>query len=161
AIETGFISGRLVSWRSYQPGTVMAVDMSYHLGWIDESIVKQTYNILEQAKLPTTPPKIMNIFSPSNYMIRHGFRKTDWAAYMLAKYTNAADDAFLSFNAWWRRILLEDIATRVIAEGLRPEQTIVSKIMTRNPVFVGLDSLVIEALQKMVQGWWNFCLSDA
>ncbi|KAL4183508.1 hypothetical protein AMTRI_Chr11g98590 [Amborella trichopoda] len=46
----------------------------------------------------------------------------------------------------------KDIATRVIAEGLRPEQTIVSKIMTRNPVFVTADSLAIEALQKMVQG---------
>ncbi|KAH7566125.1 hypothetical protein JRO89_XS08G0096100 [Xanthoceras sorbifolium] len=45
-----------------------------------------------------------------------------------------------------------DIATRVIAEGLRPEQTIVSKIMTRNPIFVTSDSLAIEALQKMVQG---------
>ncbi|TXG60246.1 hypothetical protein EZV62_014819 [Acer yangbiense] len=44
-----------------------------------------------------------------------------------------------------------DIATRVIAEGLRPEQTIVSKIMTRNPIFVTSDSLAIEALQKMVQ----------
>lgn len=46
----------------------------------------------------------------------------------------------------------KDIATRVIAEGLRPEQTIVSKVMTRNPVFVTSDSLAIEALQKMVQG---------
>eukprot|EP00262_Sarcandra_glabra_P016886 TRINITY_DN562_c0_g1_i1.p1 TRINITY_DN562_c0_g1~~TRINITY_DN562_c0_g1_i1.p1 ORF type:complete len:434 (+),score=76.79 TRINITY_DN562_c0_g1_i1:430-1731(+) len=46
----------------------------------------------------------------------------------------------------------KDIATRVIAEGLRPEQTIVSKVMTRNPVFVTADSLAIEALQKMVQG---------
>ncbi|EXB80377.1 CBS domain-containing protein [Morus notabilis] len=45
-----------------------------------------------------------------------------------------------------------DIATRVIAEGLRPEQTIVSKVMTRNPIFVTSDSLAIEALQKMVQG---------
>ncbi|GMN33177.1 hypothetical protein TIFTF001_004013 [Ficus carica] len=45
-----------------------------------------------------------------------------------------------------------DIATRVIAEGLRPEQTIVSKVMTRNPIFVTADSLAIEALQKMVQG---------
>lgn len=47
---------------------------------------------------------------------------------------------------------IQDIATRVIAEGLRPEQTIVSKIMTRHPVFVSADSLAIEALQKMVQG---------
>ncbi|KAJ8641299.1 hypothetical protein MRB53_017993 [Persea americana] len=46
----------------------------------------------------------------------------------------------------------KDIATRVIAEGLRPEQTIVSKVMTRHPVFVSADSLAIEALQKMVQG---------
>ncbi|KAK4756354.1 hypothetical protein SAY87_006481 [Trapa incisa] len=46
----------------------------------------------------------------------------------------------------------KDIASRVIAEGLRPEQTIVSKIMTRNPKFVTSDSLAIEALQTMVQG---------
>ncbi|KAJ8765332.1 hypothetical protein K2173_012029 [Erythroxylum novogranatense] len=46
----------------------------------------------------------------------------------------------------------KDIAARVIAEGLRPEQTVVSKIMTRNPIFVNSDSLAIEALQKMVQG---------
>ncbi|XP_010530693.1 PREDICTED: CBS domain-containing protein CBSCBSPB3 [Tarenaya hassleriana] len=46
----------------------------------------------------------------------------------------------------------KDIATRVIAEGLRPEQTTVSKVMTRNPIFVTADSLAIEALQKMVQG---------
>lgn len=46
----------------------------------------------------------------------------------------------------------QDIASRVIAEGLRPEQMIMSKIMTRNPIFVTSDSLAIEALQKMVQG---------
>ncbi|MQL87976.1 hypothetical protein Taro_020524 [Colocasia esculenta] len=46
----------------------------------------------------------------------------------------------------------KDVSTRVIAEGLRPEQTVVAKIMTRNPVFVPSDSLAIEALQKMVQG---------
>lgn len=46
----------------------------------------------------------------------------------------------------------KDIAVRVIAEGLRTEQTVVSKIMTRNPVFVMADTLAIEALQKMVQG---------
>nr|XP_048334988.1 CBS domain-containing protein CBSCBSPB3 isoform X2 [Ziziphus jujuba var. spinosa] len=46
----------------------------------------------------------------------------------------------------------KDIASRVIAEGLRPEQTIVSKVMTRNPIFVTSDSLAIEALQKMAQG---------
>ncbi|PAN16201.1 hypothetical protein PAHAL_3G043800 [Panicum hallii] len=46
----------------------------------------------------------------------------------------------------------KDIATRVIAEGLRVEQTIMSKIMTHNPTYVMSDTLAIEALQKMVQG---------
>ncbi|KAM2152160.1 hypothetical protein ACFX1R_046517 [Malus domestica] len=46
----------------------------------------------------------------------------------------------------------KDISARVIAEGLRPEQTIVSKIMTRNPIFVNSDSSALEALQKMIQG---------
>ncbi|CAN8254666.1 unnamed protein product [Cochlearia groenlandica] len=46
----------------------------------------------------------------------------------------------------------KDVATRVIAEGLRPDQTLVSKVMTRNPIFVTSDSLAIDALQKMVQG---------
>ncbi|CAO2836567.1 unnamed protein product [Amaranthus hypochondriacus] len=46
----------------------------------------------------------------------------------------------------------KDIATRVIAEELRPDQTPLSKIMTRNPIFVTSDTLGIDALQKMVQG---------
>ncbi|KAL6542493.1 CBS domain-containing protein cbscbspb3 [Orobanche minor] len=46
----------------------------------------------------------------------------------------------------------KDIATRVIAEELRPDQTTISKVMTRNPIFVNSDSLAIEALHKMVQG---------
>ncbi|CAA6663816.1 unnamed protein product [Spirodela intermedia] len=45
-----------------------------------------------------------------------------------------------------------DIAIRVIAEGLRPEQTVASRIMTRNPIFVSSGTLAIEALQKMIQG---------
>jgi len=40
----------------------------------------------------------------------------------------------------------------VIAEGLRVDQTIMSKIMTRNPTYVMSDTLAIDALQKMVQG---------
>lgn len=40
---------------------VMAVDMSYRLGWIDDSIVKRVHNILEQAKLPTAPPETMTV----------------------------------------------------------------------------------------------------
>ncbi|XP_047316879.1 CBS domain-containing protein CBSCBSPB1-like [Impatiens glandulifera] len=46
----------------------------------------------------------------------------------------------------------KDIATRVIANELNLEATPVSKVMTRNPVFVLSDTLAVEALQKMVQG---------
>lgn len=46
----------------------------------------------------------------------------------------------------------KDIATRVLAEELRADQTVISKVMTRNPTFVSSDSLAIDALQKMVQG---------
>ncbi|MED6111342.1 hypothetical protein PIB30_051493 [Stylosanthes scabra] len=45
----------------------------------------------------------------------------------------------------------KDIATRVLSEGLRTDQTLVSKVMTRNPIFVSSDTLAIEALQKMIQ----------
>lgn len=47
---------------------------------------------------------------------------------------------------------MKDIATRVIARELNMEETHVSKVMTRNPVFVLSDTLAVEALQKMVQG---------
>ncbi|KAI3832864.1 hypothetical protein MKX03_026625 [Papaver bracteatum] len=46
----------------------------------------------------------------------------------------------------------KDIATRVVARELNIEETPVSKVMTRNPVFVLSDTLAVEALQKMVQG---------
>nr|XP_043635418.1 CBS domain-containing protein CBSCBSPB1-like [Erigeron canadensis] len=46
----------------------------------------------------------------------------------------------------------KDIATRVIAREIDFENTPVSKVMTRNPVFVLADTLAVEALQKMVQG---------
>ena len=29
----------------------------------------------------------------------------------------------------------QDVATQVIAEGLKPEETLVSRVMTRNPIF--------------------------
>jgi hypothetical protein len=35
---------------------------------------------------------------------------------------------------------------------LKPEETLVSKVMTRNPIFVMAETLAVEALQKMVQG---------
>ncbi|GAB4835516.1 CBS domain-containing protein cbscbspb3 [Ancistrocladus abbreviatus] len=46
----------------------------------------------------------------------------------------------------------KDIAARVTAEELRPEQTILSQIMTRNPIFVTSDTIAIDAIQKMAQG---------
>ncbi|CAK9183186.1 unnamed protein product [Ilex paraguariensis] len=46
----------------------------------------------------------------------------------------------------------KDVATRVIAREVNLEDTPVSKVMTRNPVFVLSDTLAVEALQKMVQG---------
>uniref|UniRef100_A0A453GCY7 CBS domain-containing protein n=1 Tax=Aegilops tauschii subsp. strangulata TaxID=200361 RepID=A0A453GCY7_AEGTS len=46
----------------------------------------------------------------------------------------------------------KDITTRVIARELKLEDTPVSKVMTRNPLFVLGDTLAVEALQKMVQG---------
>ena len=39
----------------------MAVDMSYRLGWIDDSLVKRVHNILKQAKLPTAPPENITV----------------------------------------------------------------------------------------------------
>lgn len=46
----------------------------------------------------------------------------------------------------------KDIATRVVARELNLEETPVSQVMTRNPIFVLSDTLAVEALQKMVQG---------
>ncbi|XP_061340199.1 CBS domain-containing protein CBSCBSPB1 isoform X2 [Gastrolobium bilobum] len=56
-------------------------------------------------------------------------------------------------NALLSGILTDkDIATRVIAREINLEETPVSKVMTRNPVFVLSETLAVEALQKMVQG---------
>lgn len=46
----------------------------------------------------------------------------------------------------------KDIAIRVIAQELNLDETVASKVMTRNPTFVLSDTLAVEALQKMVQG---------
>ncbi|KAJ6869249.1 hypothetical protein NC651_034107 [Populus alba x Populus x berolinensis] len=45
----------------------------------------------------------------------------------------------------------KDLVSRVIARELNLEETPVSKVMTRNPVFVLSETLAVEALQKMVQ----------
>ncbi|KAK1670675.1 hypothetical protein QYE76_058834 [Lolium multiflorum] len=49
-------------------------------------------------------------------------------------------------------VTAEDVSGRVIAEGLKPEETNAAKVMTRNPVFVEANSSATDALQKMVQG---------
>ncbi|KAL3839101.1 hypothetical protein ACJIZ3_023692 [Penstemon smallii] len=46
----------------------------------------------------------------------------------------------------------KDIVTRVIAREVNLDETPVSKVMTRNPIFVLSNTLAVEALQKMVQG---------
>ncbi|XP_058098921.1 3-dehydroquinate synthase, chloroplastic [Magnolia sinica] len=61
AIETGSGYGQWLHGEAVAAGMVMAVDMSYRLGWIDESIVKRVFSILQHAKLPTTPPDIMTV----------------------------------------------------------------------------------------------------
>ncbi|CAK7354656.1 unnamed protein product [Dovyalis caffra] len=83
--------------------------------------------------------------------IPEGTTVSDACRRMAARRVNAV--LLTDANALLSGIVTDkDISVRVIAEGLRPEQTVVSKIMTRNPIFVTSDSLAIEALQKMVQG---------
>ncbi|KAF9678912.1 hypothetical protein SADUNF_Sadunf07G0085800 [Salix dunnii] len=83
--------------------------------------------------------------------IPEGITVSDACRRMAARRVNAA--LLTDANALLSGIVTDkDISARVIAEGLRPEQTTVSKIMTRSPVFVNSDSLAIDALQKMVQG---------
>eukprot|EP00271_Cylindrocystis_brebissonii_P001563 TRINITY_DN11831_c0_g2_i1.p1 TRINITY_DN11831_c0_g2~~TRINITY_DN11831_c0_g2_i1.p1 ORF type:complete len:570 (-),score=139.92 TRINITY_DN11831_c0_g2_i1:8-1717(-) len=45
-----------------------------------------------------------------------------------------------------------DLSMKVIGDGLQPDQTMVQQVMTRNPVFVTIESSAVDALQKMVQG---------
>ncbi|KAE8703829.1 3-dehydroquinate synthase [Hibiscus syriacus] len=61
AIETGFGYGEWLHGEAVAAGTVMAVDMSHRLGWIDSSIVKRVNDILLRAKLPTAPPDTMTV----------------------------------------------------------------------------------------------------
>nr|GEW86411.1 3-dehydroquinate synthase, chloroplastic [Tanacetum cinerariifolium] len=61
AIETSYDYGHWLHGEAVAAGTVMAVDMSYRLGWIDESIVERTNNILKLGKLPTTPLEMMTV----------------------------------------------------------------------------------------------------
>nr|GEX25729.1 CBS domain-containing protein CBSCBSPB1-like [Tanacetum cinerariifolium] len=56
-------------------------------------------------------------------------------------------------NALLNGILTDkDVATRVIAHEIDFMNTPVSKVMTKNPIYVLSDTLAVDALQKMVQG---------
>ncbi|KAL8196020.1 hypothetical protein R6Q57_025020 [Mikania cordata] len=59
--HVSFGYGHWLHGEAVAAGTVMAVDMSYRLGWIDESIVERVNNILKQANLPTSPPEMMTV----------------------------------------------------------------------------------------------------
>ncbi|PHU26928.1 3-dehydroquinate synthase, chloroplastic [Capsicum chinense] len=61
AVETGFGYGQWLHGEAVAAGTVMAVDMSRRLGWIDDSLVQRVQKILQQAKLPTSPPETMTV----------------------------------------------------------------------------------------------------
>ncbi|XP_060191396.1 3-dehydroquinate synthase, chloroplastic [Lycium barbarum] len=61
AVETGFGYGQWLHGEAVAAGTVMAVDMSRRLGWIDDSLVERVHKILQQAKLPTSPPETMTV----------------------------------------------------------------------------------------------------
>ncbi|WOG85945.1 hypothetical protein DCAR_0105138 [Daucus carota subsp. sativus] len=59
AIENICGYGEWLHGEAVAVGTLMAVDMSYHLGWIDNSVVERANKIIKQAKLPTRPPANM------------------------------------------------------------------------------------------------------
>ncbi|XP_050219568.1 3-dehydroquinate synthase, chloroplastic-like [Mercurialis annua] len=61
AIETSVGYGRWLHGEAVAVGTMIAVDMSYRLGWIDDSIVKRVGNILRQATLPIVPSETMTV----------------------------------------------------------------------------------------------------
>lgn len=49
-------------------------------------------------------------------------------------------------------LFFQDIATRVISKEINVEETPVSEVMTRKPMFVLSETLAVDALQKMVLG---------
>ncbi|XP_068640177.1 3-dehydroquinate synthase, chloroplastic-like [Aristolochia californica] len=61
AIETGLGYGEWLHGEGVAAGMVMAVDLSYRLGWIDDSLVQRVLTILQQARLPTAPPDSITV----------------------------------------------------------------------------------------------------
>jgi 3-dehydroquinate synthase len=62
AIESGSGYGTWLHGEAVAIGTAMAATMSAELGWIDSDLVKRTYRLLENAKLPVELP----VDSPMN-----------------------------------------------------------------------------------------------
>lgn len=59
AIETASGYGNWLHGEAVAAGMVMAVDLSCRLGWLERSILDRAVALLEQAKLPVTPPNTM------------------------------------------------------------------------------------------------------
>ncbi|CAK8579031.1 unnamed protein product [Lathyrus sativus] len=114
----------------------------------------------EPSSIPSSPPPlesdggertVKKLRLSKALTISEGTSVSDACRRMAARRVDAV--LLTDSNALLSGIMTDkDIATRVIAEGLRPDQTMVSKVMTRNPLFVTSDTRAIEALQKMVQG---------
>jgi 3-dehydroquinate synthase len=58
AIETGAGYGEWLHGEGVGAGMCMAADLSRRLGWISESDVERTRNLLQRAKLPVTGPRL-------------------------------------------------------------------------------------------------------
>ncbi|GBG72034.1 hypothetical protein CBR_g10969 [Chara braunii] len=61
AIEAGLGYGAWLHGEAVAAGMTMAADMSYRLGWIDKELVERAVALLDQANLPTRPPKEMTV----------------------------------------------------------------------------------------------------
>ncbi|KAL3654989.1 CBS domain-containing protein cbscbspb4 [Castilleja foliolosa] len=85
----------------------------------------------------------------------HSRKKADWRTLAAAE---DLGNSPLVPNPYRFPDPFDDIATRVIACEVNLDETPVSKVMTRNPVFVLSDTLAVEALQKMVQGKFRHLL---
>uniref|UniRef100_A0A0D6R0K1 3-dehydroquinate synthase, chloroplastic n=1 Tax=Araucaria cunninghamii TaxID=56994 RepID=A0A0D6R0K1_ARACU len=68
AIENGIGYGGWLHGEAVAAGTVMAADMSYRLGWIDDELPNRILKLLKQAKLPTAPPEEMTVEKFKNIM---------------------------------------------------------------------------------------------
>jgi len=60
AIETGSGYGQYLHGEAVAIGTCFAADLSRRLGWLNDADVARVINILQAARLPTTPPANMS-----------------------------------------------------------------------------------------------------